>query len=153
MAKPWRPKKAYFEGGSNQSCQIWNLETKREDDTVYYRLLDGIINNITASNINEWVEVQSNGFLILSVSCSGGSISSFELQFSTTMPEPIDDAENIPPAEFDIFFARISNGQALARFKEPLSVIPIVSRVDGVIPTQAGQRNFKNFYTWKINAL
>jgi hypothetical protein len=151
MAKPWRPKTISFEGGSNNPCRMWNLESKKEEDTVYFRLLDGVINNITASNVNEWVTVQQNGFLVLSVNSSGGSLTEFALEFSSTMPPPIADAENIPPPQFKMFFARVLNFQAVARFNSSLSILPAVSRQEGVIPTQPGQRNFKNFYTWQIN--
>jgi hypothetical protein len=151
MAKPWRPKRASFEGGSNNSCRIWNIESKKENDRTYYRLIDGLLNNLTAANINEWVEVQENGFLILTVNSSGGSISSFDFEFSNTMPEAIVDSENIPPTTFQIFFAKVNNFKALSRFNKALTVLPVESRQQGVIPTQAGQRNFKNFYTWKID--
>lgn len=150
MAKPWRPKTISYESGSSRSCDIWNLQFKQEDDKYYVKLLDGLINNISCENAEEWVEIQESGFLVLSVNSSGGGVSSFTLEFSVTQPEAMIPLENLPPTNFKIFFAKIINYAALARFYKPLSVTALVSRSVSVVPTQPAGNKVLNFYTWKI---
>lgn len=153
MSKPWRPKKINFKSGSTESCRIWNLEFKSEGDQRFVRLIDGLINNISASNINEWVEIQDDGFLILSIASSGGSLSSFSLEFSSVMPSPIGDSESLPPPQFDLFLAKVRSFSATSKFTKPLSIQPYLSRYIGKIPTVPAENNFTNFYTWQINEI
>jgi hypothetical protein len=153
MNKPWRPKKIGFKSGSSDNCRIWNLGFKTEDDKRYVKLLDGLINNISAKNLNEWVEIQETGFLILNISSSAGSISEFSLEFSSTMPSPIGDEENLPPSQFGLFLGKISNYAVICKFTKALSIQPFRSRWIGVTPSSPAENNFVNFYTWAINEI
>lgn len=153
MSKPWRPKKINFKSGSSSDCRIWNMEFKSEGDSKFVRLVDGLINNMSASNIGEWVEIQENGFLILDISSSAGSISEFSLAFSNTPPDPIGDRESVPPSQFNLFLAKVSNFSAICKFTKALSVQPYLSRWVGATPSSPAENNFINYYTWKINEI
>lgn len=151
-AKTWRPKILTVENRGGESCKIWNLQISRNENDSYFAILeDGLINNISASNIGDEVSITENGFLNLSVTANGAAVSSFVLEFSQQPPAAIPDSEGVPVSSFGILLARVSGFAAIPNFCRSISAIPIVSRIEEKVPEAPGQLNTTNFYTWKIN--
>lgn len=144
-------------GGSNR---VWNHSTESDGDSHVVVFIDGMVNNIVASNIGEDIQLRSGKNYIFAIaSASGGDIQQVRIIVDQNLRKGrLLEAEGAPPAEVPVMIAMAVvstvEGEStveVTRLRYTNVVCtPVETRRKSRVPPGPGEEAFIRLYAWRV---
>jgi len=142
--------------GGGGGYSVWNFSTTSEEGKFTIKFLDGLINNILCSNINEKIPLNSgNNYIFAEAVASESTIESVKLVVSNSPSKAkLVEAEESPPSKVPVLIAMaVIKDESLRvtrmRYRNVVCT-PIETRKKSKKPEGGGQEPFTRLYAWKV---
>lgn len=141
-------------GGSNR---VWNHSTESDGDSHVVVFIDGMVNNITLTNVGEPIKLKTGkNYLFAVAKARGAVIEQVTMEVDSNLKKGrLLEAKDAPPSEVPVLIAMavVDNDDITVtrlRFRNVICE-PLESRRASRKPPGPGEEAFIRYYSWKVS--